>query len=162
MRSDAFKSLRGGIGGGGMSNALTARDLGLTTLDLTSKGLDSATKWISSARTLQMPGQFDVSSMFINPMQKYQATNEQIRQQFQRSMAVNQNNANFSWGNRLGPYADNLYNAATMAAGSAIGGAGGMGLGMLGGNSSSSMSSIMNMLKPSGSGGFNLSGPGGA
>lgn len=134
MRSDAFKSLRGGFGGGGMSNALTARDLGLTSLDLTNKGLDSATKWLASARSTQMPGQFDVTSMFISPMQSYQTKNEQNVQQFQRQMAVNQNDANFSWGNRLGPLADAGFSAAMMAVGGlAGGGMGAMAGGLMGG-----------------------------
>src|SRR5215471_17347906 len=38
QRSDAYQSLRGGYAGSGMSHALTARDLGLTSLDLMRQG----------------------------------------------------------------------------------------------------------------------------
>ena len=119
MRSSAFKALRQG---GGQRNSIAARDLGLTSLELSNRALDSATKWIASARSLQMPQLFDVSSMFITPLQTYTATNEQNVQQFQRQMAVNQNDASFSWGNRLGPLADAAAGAGAMFAGSVIGG----------------------------------------
>lgn len=102
MRSSAFKSLRGGYGGGGMSSAVTARDLGLTDLDLTNKGLDSATKWITLARGAMTPGQFDISNSFIPPEYWAEFTNRQNVQQFQRKYAANVNNANFSLSTRLG------------------------------------------------------------
>lgn len=102
LRSDAFKSLRGGFAGGGMSDALTARDLGLTSLDLTNKGLDSASRWITMARNTMIPGQFDVSSMFISPLQLYQTENEQNLQQFQRKYASNVMDAHYSWSSRIG------------------------------------------------------------
>lgn len=44
-RDTAFRSLSGGFGGSGMSKALTARDLGLTSLDLMGKGENSAQRW---------------------------------------------------------------------------------------------------------------------
>lgn len=44
-RNSAFQSLIGGYGGSGMSKSLTARDLGLTSLDLMGKGENSAQRW---------------------------------------------------------------------------------------------------------------------
>jgi len=44
-RNSAFQSLSGGFGGSGMSKALTARDFGLTSLDLMGKGENSAQRW---------------------------------------------------------------------------------------------------------------------
>lgn len=67
-RNAAARSLYGGYGGSGMARNLTARDLGLTSLDLMSKGLDSATKWISQSRTLAPT--MDVTSMFLSPAQQ--------------------------------------------------------------------------------------------
>lgn len=64
-RNTAGRSLYGGFGGTGMSRNLTARDLGLTSLDLMTKGLDSATRWISMSRSLAPT--MDVTSMFIRP-----------------------------------------------------------------------------------------------
>lgn len=66
-RNTAGRALYGGYGGTGMSRNLEARDLGLTSMDLTTKGLDAATRWISSARAAP---QFDVSSMFVSPLQR--------------------------------------------------------------------------------------------
>jgi len=42
QRSSAFQSLMGGTAGSGMAKALTARDLGLTSLDLTQRGAQMA------------------------------------------------------------------------------------------------------------------------
>lgn len=44
-RTSAFKSFAGGYGGSGMAKALTARDFGLTSLDLMERGTNSAQKW---------------------------------------------------------------------------------------------------------------------
>jgi hypothetical protein len=44
-RTSAFRSLSGGFGGSGMAKSLTARDLGLTSLDLMDKGSNSAQRW---------------------------------------------------------------------------------------------------------------------
>lgn len=49
-RSSAFKSLQGGYGGSGMSKALTARDLGRTSLDLTQLGANAAQRWAGIAQ----------------------------------------------------------------------------------------------------------------
>lgn len=48
-RSAAFKSISGGFGGTQMAGALTARDLGLTSLNLTQLGTNSAQMWSSIA-----------------------------------------------------------------------------------------------------------------
>jgi len=45
QRSSAYKALQGGYGGTGMSKALTARDLGLTSLNLTQMGNNTAQVW---------------------------------------------------------------------------------------------------------------------
>ena len=84
MRSSAFKSLKGGYGGGGMSDGVSARDLGLTRLDITNKGLDSATKWITLARTAMTPGQFDASNMFVSPGDRIKADLGEKQYTFQR------------------------------------------------------------------------------
>lgn len=86
----AARALGGGVGGSGMHGDLLARDLGLTSLDLTSKGLNAAQSWIAEADKLYAPSQIGVGSMFISPEQEYQATNEQNIQQFQRQWMQNQ------------------------------------------------------------------------
>lgn len=44
-RNSAYKAFSGGYGGSNMSKALTARDLGLTSLDMMERGGNSAQRW---------------------------------------------------------------------------------------------------------------------
>lgn len=46
-RSSAYRSIQGGYAGSGMSKALTARDLGRTSLDLIDQGNNSAQRWMA-------------------------------------------------------------------------------------------------------------------
>jgi hypothetical protein len=69
--SDAAKALTGGFGGSGLSGNLTARDLGITSLDLTGQGLSSLESWSSMIDKMFAPGQFNVSSMFIDPQTEF-------------------------------------------------------------------------------------------
>lgn len=66
LRNSAVRALNGGYGGYGMARNLTARDLGLTSLDLMGKGQESAQRWMESAKTPT----FDVTSMFISPLDR--------------------------------------------------------------------------------------------
>ena len=72
--SDAAKALTGGFGGSGLAGDLTARDLGLTSLDLTSTGTSSLESWTGLVDKLFEPGMFNVSSMFVTPQQEFQDT----------------------------------------------------------------------------------------
>lgn len=75
----AARSLEGGYGGSGSARSLVARDLGLTSLDLTQKGIGSAQSWMQIMNSLYAPGEINVSSMFITPEQMFNAdlTNQQ-------------------------------------------------------------------------------------
>lgn len=86
-RNSAVKALYGGFGGTGAARNLTARDLGLTSLALTEKGLDSATRWLSSAATAP---RFDVSSMFISPQTRIQTEMFNSTNQFDRDWLASQ------------------------------------------------------------------------
>lgn len=73
MRSSAYQSLSGGFSGSQMAHALTARDLGLTSLNLKDKGAqlalaggNSAQQWSKLAGELM----FNPSSMFVTPQQR--------------------------------------------------------------------------------------------
>jgi hypothetical protein len=127
-RSSAARALGGGFAGSGASRALTARDLGLTSYQITQQGLDSATRWIAQARTSAVAPQMDVTSMFITPQQQYAVTSEQRAAQFQRQMLQNQLNAQYDWRTQLGSslqLADQqIMGLATAAAGSYLGGMG--------------------------------------
>lgn len=82
-RGAAGRALSGGYGGTQAGNNLVARDLGLTSLGLTQQGLSSAESWMKTMDSLYAPGMLNLSSMFVSPMQQYQADNEQNLQQFQ-------------------------------------------------------------------------------
>lgn len=63
-----------GGGDSGFSRNVTARDLGLTSLDITDKALSSAEKWMQGAKAPT----FDVTSMFITPAQQNAANTDQF------------------------------------------------------------------------------------
>lgn len=54
-RQSAFQALSGGFGGSGMAHALTARDLGRTSLDLTNMGNNAAQQWTKLAESSYSP-----------------------------------------------------------------------------------------------------------
>lgn len=54
-RQSAYKSLMGGFGGSGMAKSLTARDFGLTSLDLQERGTNSAQRWMGMSRESVAP-----------------------------------------------------------------------------------------------------------
>lgn len=67
---DAGSAVAGGFGGSGAGGNLTARDLGLTSLDLTSKATTSMEGWLKTVSSLYEPHMMDVTSMFISPAQQ--------------------------------------------------------------------------------------------
>lgn len=79
MRNSAVRSLYGGFGGSGASRNLVARDLGLTSLDLTGKGLDAMSRWLQTTT----PKQFDITSMFVTPTQRFAADTQERDAKFQ-------------------------------------------------------------------------------
>lgn len=86
QRSDAYQALSGGYAGSGMAHSLTARDLGLTSLDLMGRGAslagqgsNAAQRWASLAKGETL----DPASMFVTPQQTaaFDMQNELLRQQ---------------------------------------------------------------------------------
>lgn len=90
QRSSASRSLTGGFSGSEMGRNLTARDLGLTSLELTGKGLSAAESWLSATERLLSPAMATYTGMFVTPMQEYSTHNEQNLQQFQKQWMKNQ------------------------------------------------------------------------
>ena len=88
--SDAAQAIGGGYAGSGAARNLVARDLGLTSLNLTQQGLSSAQSWISSMNNIFAPGQLNVSSMFISPQQMFQDTFQNQEQQWNVDWLKNQ------------------------------------------------------------------------
>ncbi len=71
-RNAAVRSTYGGFGGSGMARNMTGRDLGLTSLAITDRALDAGSRWMQNMKNLSVPGQFDITSMFISPDQQFQ------------------------------------------------------------------------------------------
>lgn len=89
QRNSAERAGAGGFGSTGMGRNLEARDLGLTSLQLTQTGLSSAERWMSGLKSLSVPGQFDVASMFLSPAQRIGVQSANNAGRFQRdSMAA--------------------------------------------------------------------------
>lgn len=81
----ASRALGGGIGGTEAGRNLVARDLGLTSLDLTNKALTSAESWMKTMDSLYAPGMLNLSSMFVSPMQQAGFDVSERNAQFERS-----------------------------------------------------------------------------
>jgi len=64
-RSSAARALGGGYAGSKAHGNLVARDLGLTSLQLTQQGLDSASRWLAASRQFRTPQGMNVGSMFV-------------------------------------------------------------------------------------------------
>ena len=136
----ASQALGGGYGGTGMSGALTARDLGLTSLNLVQQGLSTAESWLSGALQLTQPGGFfDVSSMMFTPQERLQFDVAERNAQFQRNLLYNQveaapDPATAALGREVDRFFNTIAAAGMMAAGGAMGGGGGAGMasGMMG------------------------------
>lgn len=81
-RSTAERGVAGGFGGSQFGRNVTARDLGLTSLEITNKALSSTESWLAKATAPQ----FDVTSMFFTPQQRLAFEQEQQSRQFQRDV----------------------------------------------------------------------------
>jgi len=91
QRSTAGRALSGGFGAGsGFGRALTARDLGLTGMQIQNQGLAQAQNFIQQQRAFGMVQPFSVSSMFISPSQRINALAQQNQLQYGRDLTAAQ------------------------------------------------------------------------
>jgi hypothetical protein len=91
QRSTAGRALAGGFGAGsGFGRSLTARDLGLTSMQLQNQGLAQAQNFIQQQRAFGMAQPFSVSSMFITPAQRIGAIQQQQSAQYGRDLTAAQ------------------------------------------------------------------------
>lgn len=90
QNSAAARALGGGFGGSGMHSDLVARDLGLTSLDLTQKGLSSAEAWFQTMDKLYAPSMISVKDMFVTPGQQAAFDVSERNQQWARDWLQNQ------------------------------------------------------------------------
>ena len=91
QRSTAGRALSGGFGAGsGFGRSLTARDLGITSMQLQNQGLAQAQNFIQQQRTFGMAQPFSISSMFITQSQRINALSQQNQQQYNRDLQAAQ------------------------------------------------------------------------
>jgi len=88
--SSAAQSLTGGFGGSGMAGNLTAKDLGLTSLNLTQTGQSELENWTGMVDKMFAPGQFNVSSMFVDPQTEFQDTMQNQEMSWSQQWQQNQ------------------------------------------------------------------------
>jgi len=110
QRSAAGRALGGGFGGGtGMGRNLSARDFGLTSMQIQNQGLNQAQNFIQQQRMFGMAQPFSVSSMFITPNQRIGFMQQQQQAQYARDMAAAQVSAqpsamNQAFGSAIGNF----------------------------------------------------------
>jgi len=91
QRSTAGRALSGGFGGAsGMGRSLTARDLGLTGMQIQNQGLQQAQSFIQQQRMFGMVQPFSTSSMFITPAQRVGVLQQQQQAQYSRDLQAAQ------------------------------------------------------------------------
>jgi hypothetical protein len=73
-----------------MGRALSARDFGLTSMQIQNQGLAQAQNFIQQQRAFGMAQPFSVSSMFITPSQRIGALQQQNQQQYNRDLQAAQ------------------------------------------------------------------------
>ena len=135
-RQAAEKGVALGTSGSQFGKFDTLRNLGLTSLALSEKGLDAASRWIDSAAS-RTPT-FNFSSMFISPTQRVGIREAEAQFQWQRNWLANKVSAIPSgWRAALITLANNVEqigrSVLSSYAGGAMGGMGGMGGGGGGG-----------------------------
>lgn len=131
--SDAARAIGGGFAGSGTARNLVARDLGLTSLDLTSKGIGAASAWLTTMAKINEPGQLNLSSMFITPGQQQAADVEERDSKFQHDYVSNMNDWQHSFGFLAGQDLRDTANTIGQLLSSYMGGAAGGGGGGGGG-----------------------------
>lgn len=133
QNSAAARSAAGGYAGSGMSRNLLARDLGLTSLDITNKSLDSFNRWLQVGSTYLTGPQMDVTAAFISPMQQAQFDVQERNTMWNYNWFKNQLDAQPEpWEKAVEGLMDWVANTGLTIAESYIGAATG-GMGMMGG-----------------------------
>lgn len=70
QRASAARALAGGYGGSGAAGNLTARDLGLTSMQIQQQGFGNALNYIQNQRQTAVAAPTSVTSMFLTPAQR--------------------------------------------------------------------------------------------
>lgn len=88
QRYTSERAVAGGFGDSSFATALTARDLGRTSLDVINNALGAADRWIASNAS-RAPG-FNFTSMFLSPTERIGVGQWNEQQRFMQQSAVNQ------------------------------------------------------------------------
>jgi len=91
QRSSAGKNLMSGAGAAsGFGTARTARDFGLTSMQMQNQGFAQAQSFMQQQRTMGMAQPFSASSMFISPTQRLNISLQENQSEFNRNMSAAQ------------------------------------------------------------------------
>lgn len=146
QRSTAGRALMSGAGAGsGFGRALTARDLGLTSLNLQQQGLGQAMSFIQNQRSAGMVQPMSAASMFVSPTQRINLALQENAMQYNRDLTAAQEAAKPD--PMMAAIGGSLSNIGGMAFGGFMGG-GGMGGGGGGGGQSAPSYFPMQMPTP--------------
>ena len=102
-RQSAAANVASGTQGSGFGSNLTARDLGLNSLQMVQQGIQNSNQWLANARQNLTAPQFDVSNMFISPAQQVAVTAQNNKNQWdvqwlQTQLKAAQSNRNIIGG----------------------------------------------------------------
>jgi len=124
-RSAAARSFAGGTAGSGFAGNLRTRDLGLTSLAQTQRGLDNASRWLASVRASQVAPQMDVTSMFLTPQSlvelKFRENGAELAQRNMQAQADSAYNPLNVLGSTLGQLGGGLTGIGTNLLGAQLG-----------------------------------------
>lgn len=123
QRGAAYKALQGGYGGTPMGHALGARDLGLTSLNLTQQGANSAQLWTNLAESAYSP--FTVSTGQQASTTAANNAGIQANQQYKYNVAASPDPAALGQFNVDAALGQQMLSFGMAAAGGGIGGGGG-------------------------------------
>ncbi len=102
QRASASRAVSSGVSGSQFGRNLTARDLGLTSLQLMNQGVQQSNQFLANARQNLTAPQFDVSNMFVSPAQQLQVTAQNRANQYQAEWLQRQLSAAQSWETIVG------------------------------------------------------------
>ena len=101
-RAGAARGVSGGFSGTQFGRNLTARDLGLTSLQMMNQGVQQSNQFLANARQNLTAPQFDVSNMFISPAQQLAVTAQNRANQYNAEWLSRQLSAAQSWQTIVG------------------------------------------------------------
>lgn len=92
-RNAAEKSTAGGYGDSGAARNLTARDLGVTSYDITQRALDRALQFVSTLRGTSVAATMGPEAMFVTPSQRISVAQTNATQGYNAGLQAAQANA---------------------------------------------------------------------